>query len=202
MPYYITDGTTARESEGLVVWSEAYSTTATTHVDIEMASAQSAGYNKFILELYGVDLYENTAQLRLQPMTAANTVDGDGCYGGFIVHGEGNGSVTAYSTSYNNDAAIPLSGKRAGAELSGGYYGNYTINISFNDVAGVGSDPNYYWHGAHRLNATLASQIIGGGTHAGAATRYGLRLVTDYPNNNYLLSYGYTLYALKSGSGH
>ena len=202
MALYKTDGTTARESEGLVVWSEAYSTTATTHVDIEMASAQTAGYNKFILELYGIDLQENTAQLRLQPMTAANTVDGDGCYGGYIVHGEGNGSVTAYSTSYNNDAAIPLSGKRPGAELSSGYYGNYTINISFNDVGAVGASPNYYWHGVQRLNATLASQIIGGGTHAGAITKYGLRLVTDYPSNNYLLSYGYTLYALKSGSGH
>jgi len=197
MALYITDGTTAREMEGHgVVWSEGYSTTDTSHFDVEYSSARSAGYGRFIIEIH--NFYCQSNEMLMTPMLNSTTPDGIGCYGAYFVHGEGDGNVAGYDASFNNRRGFPISGLRAGNEL-GNYMGNYTINIS-DPTQGSNAFPNVWWQGTHRVTSTLASHIAGAGVHNRFNAHYGVRFETvDYTNNR-ILEYGYTLYALKSGT--
>lgn len=198
MGLYKTDGSTARVMDGMVIWSQAESTTATSHVDIEYSSARTAGYGFFILQLTGVEC--NANELLLTPMSAANTVVTNGCYGGYYAHGEGNGDITAYDASFNNRRGFPISALRAGNEL-GNYLGHYTVNISDPTNTGSGNAyPNVWWHGTHRINNALAANVAGAGVHNRFNAHYGLRLETVDHSNNRILEYGYTLYALKAGT--
>jgi len=198
MALYKTDGTTAREIEGHgVVWSEGYSSTATTHFDVEYSSARTAGYGRFIIEIH--NFHCNGHEMLMTPMLNSTTPDGIGCYGGYFCHGEGQGDITTYDASFNNRRGFPISALRTGYEL-GQYMGNYTINISDPTVGTSNAFPNVWWHGTQRLTNTLASHIAGAGVHNRFNSHYGVRFETvDYTNNR-ILEYGYTLYALKSGT--
>lgn len=198
MPLYITDGTTAKKSEGHgVVWSSGYSTTDVSHFDVEYSSARSAGYGRFIIELHNIEV--NGYSLLMTPMTAANTPNTIGCYGGYYSHGEGNGDITNNDLNFNNRRGFPISALKGGDELST-YMGNYTINISNPTQGTSNAFPNVWWHGTHRISTSLASHIAGGGVYASTPPNYGVRFETTDPSNNRITEYGYTLYALRSGT--
>lgn len=198
MPIYITDGTTAKKLEGHgVVWSSGYSTTDVSHFDVEYSSARSAGYGRFVIELHNVQV--NGYALLMTPMTGSNAVSGSGCYGGYYAHGEGDGNIAGYDASFNNRRGFPISALRTGLEL-GSYMGNYTINIGDPTQGTTNAYPNVWWQGTHRIGSTLASSIAGAGVHNQFNSHYGVRFETTDPSNSRILEYGYTLYALRSGT--
>jgi hypothetical protein len=198
MPLYITDGTTAKKLEGHgVVWSSGYSTTDVSHFDVEYSSARSAGYGRFIIELHNVQV--DGYQLIMTPMSAANTPDTIGCYGGYYSHGEGVGVITDNDANFNNRRGFPISALKGGAELNS-YMGNYTINIGDPTQGTSNAFPNVWWHGTHRIANSLASHIAGAGVHNRNNSHYGVRFETNDTSNNRILEYGYTLYALRSGT--
>ena len=198
MPLYITDGTTAKKLEGHgVVWSSGYTTTDVSHFDVEYSSARSAGYGRFIIELHNIQV--SGYGLLMTPMAAANTPDTIGCYGGYYSHGEGNGDITSNDANFNNRRGFPISALKGGNELNA-YMGNYTINISDPTEGTSNAFPNVWWHGTHRIDNSLASHIAGAGVHNRFNSHYGVRFETTDPSNNRILEYGYTLYALRSGT--
>ena len=191
-----TNGTTSKRERGPgILWADGYSTTATSHFDIVYDDARTAGFDKFVIEIY--DLECNGYYPLLTPMTGSNAINTSGCYGGYEVYGEG--GVGTYGVNYNNRRGFPLSGLRTGLEL-GNYKGHYSIHVSDPVLPSNTNSayPNVYWHGTHRLNGTYASRIAGGGVHNKFNSHYGLRLETDDPSNNRITEYGYALYAYRN----
>lgn len=193
-----TNGTTSKEERGPgILWQEAYSTTATSHVDIVYNDARTAGFDRFTIEIY--DLECTGYHPLLTPMTGSNAISTNGCYGGYEVYGEG--GVGSLGTNYNNRRGFPISGIKDGAEL-GSYKGHYTINVSdpVNNSGQSSAYPSVWWHGTHRLNTSFASRIGGGGVHNKFNSHYGLRLETNDPSNNRIIEYGYALYAYRDNN--
>jgi len=193
-----TNGTTSKKERGPgVLWADGYSSSAVTHVDIVYNDARTAGFDKFIIEIY--DLEINGYYPVLTPLTSANTVSTAGCYGGYTINGEGQGDITTYDASFNNRRGFPISAVRNGLEL--GYYkGHYTVNVSDPVLPSNTNSayPNVWWTGTHRLNGVFASNIVGGGVHNQFNAHYGLRLESNDAGNARILEYGYALYAYRN----
>lgn len=198
MALYWTNGSTSKKERGPgVLWADGYSSSAVSHVDIVYNDARSAGFDKFVIELYDIEI--NGYHPLLTPLTAANTVSTSGCYGGYAVNGEGDGNIGGYDASFNNRRGFPISAIRDGLEL-GNYKGHYTVHVS-DPVLPANTNsayPNVWWTGTHRIATTLASNIIGGGVHNRFDAHYGLRLESNDASNNRILEYGYALYAYRS----
>ena len=193
-----TNGTTSKEERGPgVLWAEGYSSSAVTHVDIVYGDARTAGFDKFIIEIY--DLECNGYHPLLTPMTGSNAISTNGCYGGYEVYGEG--GVGTHGINYNNRRGFPISGTYNALEL-GNYKGHYQVHVS-DPVLPANTNsayPNVWWHGTHRLATVLASRIGGGGVHNRFNAHHGLRLETNDPSNARITEYGYALYAYRDNN--
>ncbi len=193
-----TNGTTSKVERGPgILWAEGYSASAVTHVDIVYNDARTAGFDKFQIEIY--DLECPGYHPLLTPLTGANSVVTNGCYGGYSFYGEGGVGTTG--ANFNNRRGFPLSGVRDGAEL-GNYKGHYTVHVgdSVTPTNTSSAYPNVYWHGTHRLSGSLASAIDGGGVNNRFNSHYGLRLETNDTSNARILEYGYALYVYRDNN--
>ena len=193
-----TNGTTSKVERGPgVLWAEGYSSSAVTHVDIVYNDARTAGFDKFLIEIY--DLEINGYHALLTPLTASNNVSANGCYGGYEVYGEG--GTNTHGVNYNNRRGFPLTGTYDGLEL-GSYKGHYTVHVSDPVLPSNTNSayPNVWWHGTQRLSGSLASRIAGGGVHNRFSAHYGLRLESNDTSNARILEYGYALYAYRDNN--
>ncbi len=198
MPLMWTNGTISKPERGPgILWDEGYSASAVTHVDIVYNDARTAGFDKFIIEIY--DLECSGYHPLLTPLKSSGTVETSGCYGGFSNYGEGGVGTTG--DNYNNRRGFPISGEANDASL-GNYKGNYTVHVA-DPVTPTNTSsayPNVWWHGTHRISGSLASAIDGAGVNNKFNSHYGLRLETNDTSNARILEYGYALYAYRDNN--
>ena len=203
MTLYVTDGSTARTVDPGIIWGQGNVQSAVSHVNVEYGTARTAGYGLFHLQLSNVNV--SGYQLIATPMKNSTTVETGGCYGGFFAHGEGDADLDASTSDrFYDNRGFPISASRTGEEAGNDYLGHYNIWISDPTVPPVGVDyasyPNLWWQGTHRLSTVLASNVQGGGTNNKWNSHWGIRLETNDPTNNRIVSVTWKLMAYKNGT--
>lgn len=123
-------------------------------------------------------------------LSAANTPNTSGAYGGGMHLGES--LSTARNYAWSNQDHVPLGLARGAASAGGNYTAHMELTIYMHQSQ-PGSKMNYHWNGMWRDSGNATQGLWGGGTTTQDGD-YGIRVTTNDRSNARITHYTYAAY--------